>query len=226
MRMSSVCGVGFLLFFGAFSSVGCATAGSGGGEALALHRVQARLSDFTLSYDLPSLKPSKDFPRPKIVDHLDLDHLTESRFVLHGYWDGPTHQLLSTTGTLHIWLDVRPWPAAAASLEGCDAKARAFVEEKFASELSFFERGYIEEKPVQKVSGFVIRGATGLKFESSFRRTSVGYVIPLNADHFLYLVLESANNSDPSSGWPELSAMEQDKFLRSLELEGPVADCR
>lgn len=216
---------GWLVLVSVILASADANSGAAGTDLVESQSKQVTLSDITLHYDLPSLRPSKDFPPPRIVSHIDLNGLAESRFVLHGYWDGPRHQLLSVTGTLHIWFDVRPWPASAASLRGCDAKARAFVDGKFSAENSFFERGYLKNKPVQAVSDFSIGGMKGLEFRSSFRRTSVGYVIPLNSQHHLYLVLQSVSNSDPSHGWSKLAEVAQEKFLRSLQLTGNLGDC-
>lgn len=191
-------------------------------------RKQVNLSDMKLSFETPSskLRPSKDFPPPRLASNVDLSQVKEPKILFHGYWDGPNYQWHKTMGTLRIWLEVRPWPHELSALHGCDAKAMAYIESRFARSLRNFDKGHYKVKPKLEVNKVRIAGTEAHSFSIDLDvPPETTYVIPLDDKFFLRLMLVSIRNSDPSAGWDELSWREQEKFLSSLQLTGDKLGC-
>lgn len=187
---------------------------------------RVKLSSLTLEFAHPTLKPSKDFGPVLLVTEVDLDQVVKPKTLFHGYWDGPRYQLLSVTGTLNIWLDVLPWPDVARTEQGCKAKLKAFVAAAHEADLTRYRRGGRRTLPSMDQFEIPLAGRDGLRYQSSYDPNVVNYIFPVDSRFVMRLMFNSANNSGLGSEWAELSAREQDRFLRSLALSGDPADCR
>jgi len=214
-----------LCFSAIFVPPACASAGATGKAIPGSQMARVNLSDITLDFAFPTLKPSKDFGEVLLVSEIDLARTVKPAIVFHGYWDGPRYKMLSVTGTLRIWMDVRSWPDAARSAQGCNAKLKALVDHELDLDQERYVRWKRTKPPTMQSSSISIAGREGLFFQSSYDEDRISYIFPVNGEFVLRLKFTSANNSGLGSEWVELSVREQERFVRSMVLSGDPADC-
>jgi len=191
-------------------------------------RHQVDLSGMMLSFETPSsaLRPSRDFGPILLLENVDLTKLTSTELFFEGHWDGPNHQWLKTMGTLRIWLDVQPWSPEQLELQGCGAKAKAYIESHFARSRRHFESGRWKTEPKLTLDDVRVAGQVAHRFSIDYDAPpKTTYIIPLNDRFFLELIFISLRNSDPEEGWDELASREQQRFVDSLQLTGENLGC-
>lgn len=224
-RRSFIRGAG-LYFSSIFVLLACASAGATGKAIPDSQMAHVKLSDFTLNFAFPALRPSKDFGEVLLVSEIDLAQVVKPKTVFHGYWDGSRYKMLSVTGTLRIWMDVLPWPDAALSAPGCDAKLKALVDLELDLDHGRYIRWKRAQAPTMESSRISMGGRDGLFFKSSYDEDQATYIFPVDGRFVLRIVFNSINNSGLGSEWGEVSAREQERFVRSLALSGDPADCQ
>lgn len=70
-----------------------------------------------------------------------------------------------------------------------------------------------------------LAGRKAYHYSFSYDKVLDYYTIPLNGEHYLDLLISSADNSAKKGGWPELSAKAKAAFLESLMLSGGDSRC-
>jgi hypothetical protein len=100
----------------------------GAGPELASGTRQVMLSSYALSFELPLLPVSKDFPAPLVKREIDLSSIGKGALVLEGHWEGSQESRLIANGLLQLWVDVSPWPEDVASAPNCQEKARSAIQ--------------------------------------------------------------------------------------------------
>lgn len=184
------------------------------------------LSGIKLAFTSPSLlRPSKDFPSPYVADHIDLSQLSSPKSIFSGYWDGPRYQFISVTGTLQISLAVEPWPKGANTYNRCSLKVRSIAEKGLSSRQKNYRDGYIPLPPEMFFEPIALAGQNAYHYWYSTDSGFHYYIIPLNTDHYINLIIVSADNSVAKGAWGELSARAQKDFLNSLALSGDIPKC-
>ncbi len=218
----------FVVFVAALlgSCVSVPTSGDVRMNSSARHQVD--LSGITVSFEMPSspLRPSRDFGPILLLENVDLTKLTSTELFFEGHWDGPNYQWMKTMGTLRIWLDVRPWSPEQSGLQGCDAKAKAYIQSDFARSRRHFETGRWKTEPKLTLDDVRVAGQVAHRFSIDYDAPpKTTYIIPLNDRFFLKLIIGSSRNSDPEEGWDELASRAQQRFVDSLQLTGENLGC-
>lgn len=191
----------------------------------ARHSIQ--ISEMTLNLESPSLlRPSRDFPPPKVASEFRLDQVDSLKTLFNGWWDGPRYQLLTVTGTMRILMAVGPWPDEAQGVEGCQAKARSVADSHLARQMVHYTKGHQSLPPRMAFESMQLAGRQSYHYKFSSQTRFNYYIIPLTRSHYIILLISSADNSPMKGEWPELFARANAAFLQSLELVGDETDCR
>lgn len=187
-------------------------------------REQVKLSDVVLSFEPPSLKPSKGLPPVRVSGDVDLEQTTEEKVLFRGNWDGPRHQVLSAKGTLDIALLLVPWPEAIKPLTSCEKKAMAYMDRRFQTYVRRFERGIYSRMPIMDISNIQLAGRKAYLYKVDLATPArEDIIIPFDDKFFIEISILSISKSHED--WNIVSRQVQERFLDSLQLTGAVRDC-
>lgn len=177
---------------------------------------RVEVGKYTVSFALPNLAPSKDFPPTKIDREIDPSKITGHWVIMRGHWEGVRRSRFAANGLLDLWLDISPWPEAAATASTCREKAR-FVVQQLAEVQKQRAELHGRAPPNPEITEVTIADRSAFEVRSLYADYTVKYAIPVDEQFYLTVITKGADGSGANSWLPRAND-EVRNFLQSLEI--------